>query len=390
MDQVVENWIILLDNTKSMGKTDFSPNRFNNAIKAIKLFIEKKTQFDPDAFMSLFIFSTNTVVLSGLSQNSKDLLKQVSSKEFLKNHPPNGKSEEMFYAVKIAIETLKDRIQNIGSQFNRIFLLTDGDDEKVAVKIQSLIEKMNTLNIRVDIIIFSNLDHELSIEPYKKIANSTNGKLFLINTKKMLIEIISTFAQITNKQKGKIYVDVKKDKIRKEKLLEIAQNLRFWTEEEYEEVKKRSSTIKCQICFSRLSPINQISFFKTGRFCPNCDLALHLHCAGVWAKKTSEEKNLFRCPFCYTLLKLPKEILKGIEIKENNKSNNVQMIRVPIDKLNKNYYECSYCFRNIDHINDPEKKVFYCNQCNAKYHAECLKIMYDEGKICKNCGGKII
>ena len=73
---------------------------------------------------------------------------------------------------------------------------------------------------------------------------------------------------------------------------------------------------KCQICHSIKAPLTGSDFYSEGRYCPSCDRPMHLSCAAMWARKSESLKNIFRCPFCFFLLELPKIALKFVEEKE--------------------------------------------------------------------------
>ncbi|UYP43784.1 hypothetical protein NEF87_000069 [Candidatus Lokiarchaeum ossiferum] len=391
MDENVENFVILLDNTKSTAIKDFRPNRFHVALKGVKEFIETKNQVDHASFISLFIFGKETTVLSGLTKDTSSLLSQIASKKFVNNHPPQGSIAELTFSIENAIQILKDQIQIIGGQSNHVFLITDCYDFHFTPEIAKYIPVLTQLGVKFDVLVYSDKSHTINETEYLQLVTPTNGTFMKFHSKKGILKGIRNFA-LQQKTDNVSFQMLSLRAKNKEQLSEIAEYLRFPTEEEFQEIKKRNSTIKCQICFSRNSPINNLSFILTGRLCPHCDTPMHLHCAGVWAKKSSEGENIFRCPYCYTLLKLPKEIIKGIEVKKINfdeKDNTTKMIRIKPQNLINTNFECSFCFKEIN-AKEKNDKVFRCNRCSAKYHVSCLKDMYDKDKSCENCGGKIV
>lgn len=391
MDETVENFVILLDNTKSTAIKDFKPSRFHVALKGVKQFIETKNQVDQAAFLSLFIFGKETTVLSGLTKDSSSLLTQIASKKFVKNHPPQGNATELAFSVENAIQILKNQIQIIGGQSSHIFLITDCYNFYITPELSKFIPILIQLGIKFDVLVYSEKSHIINDTEYLKLVTPTNGTFLKFHSKKDLLKGISDFA-LQQKSDGPTFQMLSLKAKSKEKLAEIAEFLRLPTDEEFQEIRKRNSLIKCQICFSRKSPINDLSFILTGRLCPHCDTPMHLHCAGVWAKKSSGEDNIFRCPYCYTLLKLPEEIIKGIEIKKKKSTeqeSTTKMIRIKSLDLKNQNFECSFCFKEID-AKEIGDKIFRCNHCSAKYHVSCLKDMYDKNKSCENCGGKIV
>jgi hypothetical protein len=296
---LIENLVILLDNTKSTANKDFKPSRFHVALKGVKYFIETVNKVDPNSFISLFVFGKETTILSGLTQNTNVILNQIASKKFVKNHPPAGDASELTFAIENATQILTDQFKLIGGQSSRIFLITDSYDFHLSSEIENLIPKLQRFHIKFDVIVFSEKKHKVNEAEYRKIVDKTNGNFLQFHSKKDLLNGIKSYALRNKTSEKKFHLIQPKNS--RDHLEEIAQFLRFPNDVEFQEVRKRNSTLKCQICFTRKSPINGISFFNTGRFCPHCDKPMHLHCAGVWAQKSAEEENIFRCPYCYTL-----------------------------------------------------------------------------------------
>jgi DNA-directed RNA polymerase subunit RPC12/RpoP len=153
---------------------------------------------------------------------------------------------------------------------------------------------------------------------------------------------------------------------------------------------------KCQICHSIKAPVTGADFYSEGRYCPSCDRPMHLSCATLWAKKTEYKENVFRCPFCYFLLELPKSSSILIEQQAENepkikiiddtgiKTTKIEV--VPEEEINEINASCTYCHS----IFLGDYSVFRCEKCGAYYHEPCLNKMNDEINACRNCGAKII
>jgi DNA-directed RNA polymerase subunit RPC12/RpoP len=119
-----------------------------------------------------------------------------------------------------------------------------------------------------------------------------------------------------------------------------------------------------------------------------------LHCAALWAKKAGIGDNIFRCPYCFFLLKVTSKSIKQLESQLTMDSkkeegteptNSVKMVKVPEDKVEEIDDSCTYC----SNIFTGEYKVFKCSNCGAYYHEMCLRKIYKELKACRNCGGTI-
>ena len=395
--KLVENLVILVDNTLSMGNRDFKPTRFQLAVKGLETFLSEKHKVDPHTFYAVAIYGEKTTVLSTLSKDSEAFLHKITSRKFLKTHPPAGTSENLIYSLQFAVDLLGKNLQNIGGQTNRILIISDGFSLQENGELQALLQKTRGLHIAIDIIILS-FQPQRAEDPHYSYLLKSGGVFHHYSTKKGFLQGMKAFAHEQFPITPKIQLPDPKNRIQEKHLVEIAQSLRRPTTKEMIEVKRQNSTIKCQICYSPKSPQNNMPFRVTGRFCPYCNLALHLHCAGLWALKSKEvASNLFRCPFCYTLLKLPQELITGLQIQKKMQKTKihdshplvVKMIRVKDLKQVADTQECSFCFQELK-SGDHSSKLFRCSECLAYYHQGCLERMYKKSHVCQNCRGKII
>ncbi len=390
--------MILIDNTLSMGKIgDFKPTHFQVALKGLEIFLAEKHRVDPHTFYSLAIYGEETTVLSALSKDSQAFLDRITSRKFLKTHPPAGSSENLLFSLQFAVDLLGKNLQNIGGQTSRILIISDGFTlQNNPAELEVLLQKSRALNIAIDILLFSLPTRRAEDLPYSRLLNS-RGVFHHYPTKKEFLQGMKAYAHETFSAKLQFNLPDPENRLKEKHMIEMAQTLRRPTPKELLELKRQNSTIKCQICSSPKSPQNNMPFRVTGRFCPHCNTAFHLHCAGLWALKTKEAaSNLFRCPFCYTLLKLPIELIAGLQtqkkVEKTETSDSqpmvVKMIRVK-DLENAVSTECSYCFQELK-SGGPTGKYFRCSACMAYYHQACLENMYKKGHVCQNCRGKII
>ena len=159
---------------------------------------------------------------------------------------------------------------------------------------------------------------------------------------------------------------------------------------------KDTTQQKCQICHSVKAAVTGSNFFIEGRYCPSCDRAMHLSCAAMWAKKTEYKENVFRCPFCFFLIELPRAALKliketaeesqEIKIVDNGEATETKVIIVSDNDIDQIDASCSYCHS----IFLGDFKVYQCENCKSYYHEPCLKKMIKEIKACRYCGAKIM
>ncbi len=387
MKENLENWVIVLDCTKSMSKEDFQTKRFQIALNGLKIFIEEKNKTLQKIRISLIVYSKKVSVVSELTDDIPSIISILSRKKFKKLCIQTSSPDNLNNALKNAIDILARQIQNISGFKNCILLISDDSNLEISEKIQ---DKIAGLKISIDIITFS---HEENITSKKKDLRTQH---FI--TKQEFLEGMKKLASIDKKENNtaqnfsELMLEHKNKK--HDYMEKIALKLRYPTHEELIKFNKKSSKIRCQICFNKKSPIKNYSLFKTGRLCSHCGTPMHLHCAGLWALKSSEHKGLFRCPFCYTLLKIPIAILNGLKKKNNeqktleSKKLYVKMIVIKPEKLEQKNKDCFYCFKPIKRAHF--QKTLQCSNCKAYFHKKCLEEMYKIDKKCLNCDGLIV
>ena len=392
MEELISNWVILIDGTEIMSAKDFRPSRFQVALKGVQKFIQMKFKYFPDEFLSIYLFSDKVQILSQLSRDN-EILKQVMSPHFVRTHKPIGNGEELFYALQHAVDMIRTQIQLIGGQKSRIILITGQEKFPESEEMANLLKMIKGLDLFLDIFLFSSKKANL-IENYKPITDQIYGNFHELTSRSDFYDEIIQYAKEKDKLTEQPKISLKSSEDRSQHLVEIARNLRLPTKEELAQAKDPLSMVRCQICFSKKSPINNKSLAVSGRHCPHCDIPIHLQCAGMWTDKTDEGANLFRCPYCFTLIKVPMYILKGVRshnILQKSKDPDSFMVKLVRekklgDKLES--HECAFCFRPFSLETD--SKIYRCSHCNAYYHVNCLEKMYKKNKICQNCGRKIL
>ena len=388
MKKNLENWVIVLDCTRFMSKEDFQTKKFQTTLNGLKIFIEEKNKILHKIRVSLLIYSKKVSVISELTDDIPFIINLLSKKKFKKLCIPKGSTDILDHALANAIDILAHQIQNISGFKNCILLISDDDNLEISDEIQN---RIAGLKISINNITYS---HENNNNSKKK--NNLNAQHFTI--KQGFLEGMKKLASLDTKEKNtaenflELILEHKNKK--HDYMEEIALKLRYTTLEELIKFKKKSSKIQCQICFSKISPIKNYSLYKTGRLCSHCGTPMHLHCAGSWALKSSEHKGLFRCPYCYTLLKIPVALLNGLKKKNNEKKTLefkklfVKMIVVKPEKLEQKNKDCFYCFKPIRGAHF--QKTLQCSNCKAYFHKKCLEDMYKIDKKCLNCGGNIV
>lgn len=388
MEENLENWVILLDSTKSMNKEDFQPNRFQTALSGLKLFIEEKNKTLQNVRVSLITYNKKVSIVSELTEDIPSIIELISTKKFKKLNLQTSSSEILDIALNNAIDILARQIQIISGFKNSILVISDDCNLEISEKIQ---DRIMGLKISINILTFSSEKKNIT-------SKKNNLKAQHFTTKQEFLDETKNLASLYQKEKNNVqnFSELILEHRKKDHdfMEEIALKLRYPTHEELLKFKKKSSKMQCQICFSYISPIKNYSLYKTGRLCSHCGTPMHLHCAGTWALKSSEHKNLFRCPYCYTLLKIPVAILNGLKKKTSKKEGSdskkryVKMIVIEPEKLKQKKKDCLFCFKPIKVA--PFQKTFQCSNCKAYFHKKCLEDMYKGDKACLNCRGQII
>ena len=387
MKENLENWVIVLDCTKSMNKEDFQTKDFLIELNGLKIFIEEKNKTLQKIKISLLVYSKKVYVVSELTDDIPFIINFLSMKKFKKLCVPTGSTDILDKALKNAIDILARQIQNISGFKNCILLISDDQNFEISNEIQ---DRIVGLKISINIITFSHKKNIISKKEKLKAQHFSTKQGFLDGMKKLAY--LETKEKNTAQHFSELMLEHKNKK--HDFMEEIALKLRYPTLDELIKFNKKSSKIQCQICFSKKSPIKNYSLSKTGRLCSHCGTPMHLYCAGSWALKSSEHKGLFRCPYCYTLLKIPVAILNGLRKKNNEKKTleskklYVKMIVKKPEKLEQKNKDCLYCFKPIKGAHF--QKMFQCSNCKAYFHKNCLEDMYKFDKKCLNCSGLIV
>lgn len=184
--------------------------------------------------------------------------------------------------------------------------------------------------------------------------------------------------------------------VRKKKLMSaIAEELVPLGLGEMQDELEGKSDLKCQICFQKQDP-HGVPFYASGRRCSYCQREMHMACAAKWAAQDqgSEETFIFRCPFCFHLLKVDPAVSKLMDLqiirqniakKEASRQNKMETfasILQPSQILNL-IEPCNVCGVLLE----DDDMVYQCNNCGAAYHEKCFKATLEENELhCRKCG----
>ncbi|MFX1275878.1 MAG: VWA domain-containing protein [Promethearchaeota archaeon] len=382
----IEDTVVILDTSRSMMRNDFEPRRLDVAFEIIKLFIQTKFSIDPKDRISILTIGKSPKKIIPFSFDEEQLMNSLERIDV------SGKAI-LHEGISFAIQILVEEMRKVGGKIFRIFVICDLKSIEFNEQLKKIVNIAKGLGIFIDTCQFGKtLNEEKS--SLKLIAQLTDGEFGYFNNVKAIINSGKSFAsKKTIKESNEFYAQIKEDKT--PLISEIALSLRRPSLAEIQMLMsgKIIEKQKCAICHSIKAPLTGADFFTEGRSCPSCDRTMHISCAAQWAKKSELKENIFRCPFCFFLLKVPKSVIalfdddkistKRIKIIENEKT--TEMISIPEDEIGKIDASCSYC-RNIF---SNETNVFQCSKCKAYYHETCLNKIIIDIKACRYCGSQI-
>jgi len=288
-------------------------------------------------------------------------------------------------------------MRRIGGKVQRILIISDNRLYLDKIKINKLIDVSKGLGEYIDTCQLGK-PQEGKQNILKRIAQLTGGEYGYFNNIKAILNAGKSFASKKIIKETIDYSTSKKIEKKPPLMNEIALSLRRPSVMEMRLMMRNGGKEqdKCQICHSIKAPTGA-DFYSEGRYCPNCDRAMHISCTALWAKNSEHKDNMFRCPFCFFLLKLPKsmsidKIVKDIEEKSKTvkilhpNTNQTKMEQISKENINEINASCSYCHN----IFSGDFSVFRCEKCGSYYHEPCLQKMFNEIRACRFCGSQII
>jgi uncharacterized protein YegL len=386
----IEDAVILIDVSRSMLRKDFKPNRLMVGLQAVKNFITAKLAIDMKDRISIISFGNVTKKLSNFAFEEETLIRS------LKNIQISGKGR-LHEGIAFALQILVEEMRKLGGKTPRIFIITDNKLQMDPAKLDNIINITKGLGVFIDACQLGS-GQEYGDDTLKRITQLTGGEFGYFNNSKALLNAGKAFASKKDVKESTDYFSPNKKSEIAPLVSEIALPLRRPSLLDLRLMMKGkdSAQEKCQICHSVKASVTGSDFFIEGRFCPSCDRAMHLSCAAMWAKKSEYKENIFRCPFCFFLLELPRAALSlvketveedsEIKIIEEEKTEEARMILIPDETIDQIDSSCSYCHS----IFLGDFKVFQCENCKSYYHEPCLQKMTKEISACRYCGARII
>ena len=373
-----------------MLRKDFKPSRLAAGLQTAKNFIQSKLSIDMKDRISVISFGDNTHKLIDFAFEEEKLINS------LKKIQISGRGI-LHEGIAFALQILVEEMRKLGGRVPRILIITDNKLVLNKDRLDKMVNIAKGLGVYIDACQLGGIQG-YEENTLKRITQKTRGEFGFFNNTKEIVNAGKVFASKKDVRETIDYFSPDKKEEIAPLVSEIALPLRRPNLMEIRLMMggKGRGEEKCNICHSVKAPITGSDFYSEGRFCPSCDRAMHLSCAAMWAKKTEYKENVFRCPFCFFLLELPRAALKfardkeeetmGVTIIEDDEGVETKLTLIPPANVNQIDASCFYCHS----IFLGDFQVFQCDKCGSYYHKPCLDKMIKEISACRNCGAKII
>ena len=373
-----------------MLRKDFKPSRLAAGLQTAKNFIQSKLSIDMKDRISVISFGDNTHKLIDFAFEEEKLINS------LKKIQISGRGI-LHEGIAFALQILVEEMRKLGGKIPRILIITDNKLVLNKDRLDKMVNIAKGLGVYIDACQLGGIQG-YEENTLKRITQKTRGEFGFFNNTKEIVNAGKVFASKKDVRETIDYFSPDKKEEIAPLVSEIALPLRRPNLMEIRLMMggKGRGEEKCNICHSVKAPITGSDFYSEGRFCPSCDRAMHLSCAAMWAKNTEYKENVFRCPFCFFLLELPRAALKfardkeeetmGVTIIEDDEGVETKLTLIPPANVNRIDASCFYCHS----IFLGDFQVFQCDKCGSYYHKPCLDKMIKEISACRNCGAKII
>lgn len=391
--RVSENIIICLDVSRSMYRKDYVPNRLNSCIKALQILVSTRLQKDPLTSFAIITISDNPKLVLDFNSNEEVIIKNLNNIEF-------GGRSTLGNTLALGIQKQIGELRKISAKVPRILIISDGNYTKTSIDPLKMANLASKLKIKIDTIRLGELTH---FNILKRLSEVTKGQYFYNNDSESMLNS----ARVVATSNVRIdTIDIKSAIENPAFLRKIAASLlrtQDLTKNQQERIKQIRGEVdykKCSICFSDICPYCGGTFFTEGRYCPDCQIPMHLHCATAYAASLSDEKlkasGTFRCPHCFYLLKIPVEVQQITKLQALRKPSLISKFetsdvfyakKTSSSELGDEalYSSCPVC----NMIFEEEQDIIKCGnyKCNALYHTKCFEKLIDSR--CKSCGKEL-
>ncbi|NVM55529.1 MAG: VWA domain-containing protein [Candidatus Helarchaeota archaeon] len=322
-----EDTVICLDVSRSMARKDLKPSRLEAVKEALVTFIRQKADIDEDDRFALVTFSTNAKIVQELTNNTEQIINA------LEKVTPQGISS-LGEGLAVALHVVSDQILKQGSNINRVIVISDGKPWLGTIDPLEKARIMGEIGVLVDTIEVSASRATWGHNILESIA--ILGEYHQASNLKMLMMILRTLSH------KKDVFELKKTTPRLHLIAADLLNPNELTDEILDAIKhiSKKEGEKCIIC--RTSDCGICGTTSCGRLCPYCKNFMHLCCANKWSEESKmAEANVFRCPHCLFLLKLPEETTPRIPLKADEETQGIQSVQLSLKKREDTRVEAS-------------------------------------------------
>lgn len=391
--RISENIIICLDVSRSMYRRDYAPNRLESCKKALQVLISARLKNDPSTSFALITISDNPKLVLDFNSDEETIINNLYNIEF------GGKSA-LGDALALGIQKIINELRKIGAKIPRVLVISDGNYTKTSIDPLKMANLASKLKITIDTMRLGELTH---LNLLKRLSEITNGQYYYNTDTESMMDSARVVAESNIWSNTMQFKSTIENPAFMRKIAASLLRTQDLTKDQQERIKQIRGEVnykKCTICFTDICPYCSGTFFTEGRYCPECNIPMHLHCATAYAASLKDENlkqsGTFRCPHCYFLLKIPMEVqqiskLKALRkpplISSSDKNDIVDVKKMSTTELGDEslYKSCPVC--NL--IFEEKQDVIKCGnyKCNALYHINCfLKL---ENSRCKSCAKEL-
>lgn len=375
----VEDTVVLLENTKkAYGNPDWVVEIESGLLNMIntKLAMEKTSRF------ALVTFSSHSNIELKMEEFSPEAFQDALYNIQISPNNIADINSGMSAAFQVTVENMQKLSE--GKRF-RMVVISEGDLKEYGEKWRELVDICSKVGIIIDVVqvaTFTNPSKTL-----ETIASRTTGMYYLVKSPSEVEGVLTEIAPNRVEASDDAFQS-QEDRDLKGLLEYVAAELKSLNEgiQTVGDLKKivtqEDEDFKCAICHSPDCMFCKGPAFSCGAFCPSCGRFFHQHCCAGWAESQKDTpKNVFKCPICFHLLKVPGSLHRISVLKENLKENEPRPDTVELKLFNINeigqqgaFKFCSWC-RNVF---SPAEEIYNCPKCNSLYHQDCMDDMTEK------------
>jgi len=184
-DMISESVVIILDASRSMYRSDYSPNRLEACKQGILNFINSRVENEASmggtTAFAFVLIKNNPKMIFDLFDGAKfnEFLKVLSE---IKCGGINTLGEGIGMAIKILIEDIRTN----GARVPRILLFSDGKYKTRQIDPMKMSKLAQQLNLHIDAIRVGDVEH---FNIMKRLSENTEGKYYYSNNVQGILSI---------------------------------------------------------------------------------------------------------------------------------------------------------------------------------------------------------